>query len=178
MRIYLKTISSDGDVSKQDVGFHGLKIALQNKSPLVGFSVEINDVGAIIATHYLYKLSEGGMHIERYPLRRLTNTITVIQDCTRASAITDPFTKPTKNAEDVTASIPALSDNVNQYVFSETEKEAILSPLRDCFSKNITDVFSDQNPLVMRSILTTLFSAGFVSHSSWQDSITLHTEDL
>lgn len=176
MRIYLKKINSDGDVSQQDVGFYGLKIALQNKSPLLGLSITIDDAGAVTEAHYLYRLTEDGNSvtwIERYPLRRLANTITAIQDYTHASAMTDPFTRPNKNTGDVTASIPSLSDNAEQCLFLEAEKEVILSPLRDCFSGTSTDVFPDQDPLVIRSILTTLFSAGFISHPSWPDNLAL-----
>ena len=112
--------------------------------------------------HYLYQLSEDDSCIKRYPLRRLGNTMTVIKDTTHATAITDLFTKQNENAEDATASIPTLPDNAEQYFFSETETKAVLSPIRDCFSKLHSDVFPDQDPLVIRSIVTTLFSAGFI----------------
>ncbi len=145
-RIYLKTITPENsDASYQDVGFVALRSLLRKKSPLLGLSLEVDDAGAVTATHYLFNLTEdenGVAWIERYPLRRLVNIVTAMTPCERSKAITDPFTLPDKS---IAATMPTLPDDVDQSFFSDTEQQALLSPIQDCFSRDV-DFFQDKDP--------------------------------
>ncbi len=71
---------------------------------------------------------------------------------------------------------PTLPDNALQYSFSDTEKNEISSRFRDLVSNAVT-VFQGKDPLIISSILRTLFSAGFISHPSWQRNLSLLSEN-
>lgn len=173
VRIFVKTISFDGVASHENVGFIGLRALLQKRSPLVGLSFEANDPKSVNATYYLYTLNEdeSGEYIKRYPLQ---DNFSLNAEFTCARTITDHFTASKNNSDDT---LPAIPENAAHYLFSEEEKNKLLSSMRNCFLLDGADVFQNADPDVVNSVFSTLFSAGFITHANWKNNLKLLVEN-